>query len=146
MVHGIPTPGFAGLDVSNTDALGEALRFEGDRYEPLDYVETHFEAPDRDELVLRMKDEADSFGSRKAGLPLRNKLRNLIDMNPGYKVVVDMSDVPLVSSSFADEVFGKLFVELGAIRFMRALDIRGMAGTVSGLVDEAILQRSRDEA
>ena len=46
----------AGLDVSNTDALGDALRFEGERYEPLDYLETHFEASDRDVLVFRMKD------------------------------------------------------------------------------------------
>ena len=67
-------------------------------------------------------------------------------MNPGHRVVVDMSDVPLVSSSFADEVFGKLFVELGALRFMRSVDLLGLAGTVSWLIDKAILQRSTDEA
>lgn len=136
----------AGLDVSDTDALGDALRFEGKRYEPLDYLETHFESLHEDVLLFRMKSEADSFGSRRAGLPLRNKLRNLVEMNPGQKIIVDMADIPLVSSSFADEVFGKLFVELGAIRFMRTIDVRGLAGTVSGLIDKAILQRSRDEA
>ncbi len=135
----------AGLDLSDPDALGAALRFGGERYEPLDYVETHFELPDQDVLVVSMRDEVDSFGSRKAGEPLRTKIRNLIEMNPGHRVVIDMTDVPLVSSSFADEVFGKLFVNIGAIRFMRALDIRGMSAFVAGLVDRAILQRSTGE-
>ena len=67
-------------------------------------------------------------------------------MNPSHRIVVDFSDVPLISSSFADEVFGKLFVELGALKFMGSLALRGMASTVSGFVDKAILQRSRDEA
>jgi anti-sigma regulatory factor (Ser/Thr protein kinase) len=136
----------AGLDVSDTDALGDALRFEGTRYEPLDYVETHFELKDREVLVVRIKEETDSFGSRRAGEPLRIKIRNLVEMNPQHLIVVDFSDVPMVSSSFADEVFGKLFVELGALRFMKALELRAMASTITTFVDRAILQRSRDEA
>lgn len=136
----------AGLDVADTDALGNALYFEGKRYEPLDYVETHFELRDRDVLVVKLKDEADSFGSRRAGEPLRVKIRNLVEMNPQHQIVIDFSDVPMISSSFADEVFGKLFVELGALRFMRAVELRGMASTITGFVDRAILQRSRDEA
>ncbi len=35
----------AALDVSDTDALGEGLRFGGRRHEPLDYIESHFEVP-----------------------------------------------------------------------------------------------------
>ena len=132
----------AGLDIADPDALGQALRFKGTRYQPLDYVETHFELPDVDVLVFRLKDETTSFGSRQAGEPVRNKLSNLVSMNPDHSVVVDCSDVPLVSSSFADEVFGKLFLELGPLRFMRALNIQGMSDIVSGLVDRAILQRS----
>lgn len=136
----------AGIDVSDTDVLGDALRFEGKRYEPLDYLETHFELGDRDVLVVKLLDEVDSFGSRRAGGPLRIKLKNLVEMKPNHRIVVDFTDVPLVSSSFADEVFGKLFVELGALRFMKAIELRGMASTVTGFVDKAILQRSRDEA
>lgn len=132
----------AGLDISDPDALGRALRFEGTRYHPLDYIETHFEKSDADVFVFRLKEESTSFGSRQAGEPVRNKLANLIHMNPNFPVLVDCSDVPLVSSSFADEVFGKLFLDLGPLRFMRILKIQGMSDLVSGFVDRAILQRS----
>ena len=136
----------AGFDVSRTEELGEALRFEGKRYEPFDYVESHFELGDQDVLLVRLKEESDSFGSRRAGEPLRNKLRNLAEMNPTHRIVVDFVDIPMVSSSFADEVFGKLFVELGALAFMRSFELRGMAPTITGFIDRALLQRSRDEA
>ena len=48
------------------------------------------------------------------------------------------------SSSFADEVFGKLFVELGALHFMQAIDFVCVQDTVRALLDRAILQRSQD--
>jgi len=134
----------AALDVSDPDALGAALRIGGRRYEPLDYIESHFESDDTGVLLVKLSEEADSFGSRRAGNPLRAKLRNLVEMSGGRTIVVDFSDVPLVSSSFADEVFGKLFVEIGPLRFMQGIKLQGMAPTVSGFVDRAMLQRSRD--
>ena len=60
------------------------------------------------------------------------------------KGYVDFRDIPLVSSSFADEVFGKLFVELGPIAFMQAFEIVNAAPTVSQLIDRAIGQRMKD--
>ncbi len=133
----------AALDVSDPDALGEALRFGGRRYEPLDYIESHFELDDSDVLLVKLAEQADSFGARRAGAPLRAKLKNIVEMSSGRKVVVDFSDVPLVSSSFADEVFGKLLVEIGPLRFMQTITLQGMSRIVSELVDRAMRQRSR---
>ena len=133
----------AALDVSDTDALGEGLRFGGRRHEPLDYIESHFELDDSDVLLVKLAEEADSFGARRAGAPLRAKLRNIVKMSGGRRVVVDFSDVPLVSSSFADEVFGKLLVEVGPLQFMQTITLQGMSRIVSELVDRAMRQRSR---
>ena len=135
----------AALDVSKPDDLGEALKFEGERYETLSYVDVHFEGGDRDALVFRLKDEASSFGSRIAGAPVRVKLGNLVTMNPTRRIVVDLADVPLVSSSFADEVFGKLFLEIGALRFMRSVEFKGLASTVRDILDRAIMQRASEQ-
>ncbi len=88
--------------------------------------------------------ETESFGSRLAGLPVRRKLENLIRMNGGRRIVVDLSSIPLVSSSFADEVFGKLFVQIGAIAFMTTVQFSGVSDTVRSLIDRAIIQRSQD--
>ena len=133
----------AALDVSDPDALGEALRFGDRRHEPMDYIESHFELADSDVLFMKLAEEADSFGARRAGAPLRAKLRNVVEMSGGRRVVVDFSDVPLVSSSFADEVFGKLLVEIGPVRFMQTITLQGMSRIVSDLVDRAMRQRSR---
>ncbi|WP_420636428.1 STAS-like domain-containing protein [Candidatus Palauibacter sp.] len=92
---------------------------------------------------MKLAEEADSFGARRAGAPLRAKLRNIVKMSGGRRVVVDFSDVPLVSSSFADEVFGKLLVEVGPLQFMQTITLQGMSRIVSELVDRAMRQRSR---
>ena len=49
--------------------------------------------------------------------------------------------MPLVSSSFADELVGKLFASLGPLAFSARVRNLGMDATVRGLVDMAIMQR-----
>lgn len=135
----------AALDFSNPAALGEALRFGDRKHAPLTYIDTHFEDRSSDHLVFQLSQEAVSFGSRIAGEPVRVKLHNVIHMNPGRRIIVDLGDVPLVSSSFADEVFGKLFVSLGPLLFSRSLEFRNISPTVQALIDKAIIQRASSE-
>jgi hypothetical protein len=133
----------AGMDASNPAALGDALRFGDVPYTPTGYIELHYQDNAGEETVFRMREETISCGSRVAGTPVRTKLANLVQMNPGRRLVVDMDQIPLVSSSFADEVFGKLFVKLGPVGFIGALELRGVTPTVQALIDRAILQRSQ---
>jgi hypothetical protein len=107
----------------------------------MDFVETHYEQNDSDEVQFTLKTEATSFGSRLAGTPVRNKLVNLVRMCPGQRIIIDFTDVPLVSSSFADEVLGKLFMELGPMTFAQRLDFRNLSSIVRQLTDTAIAQR-----
>jgi anti-anti-sigma regulatory factor len=72
---------------------------------------------------------------------VRTKLKNLIAFLDSNKVIVDFEDVHLVSSSFADEVFGKLFVELGPLGFSASLEMRNIDPIVKLLIDKAIVQR-----
>ena len=91
-----------------------------------------------------MRDECESTGNRLAGTPVRNKLRNLLAMLDRKKIVIDFDGVPLLSSSFADEVFAKLFVEMGAMRFMRSFEFKDATTTVQALIDKAIEQRTKE--
>jgi hypothetical protein len=88
----------------------------------MDFVEAHYEQNESKEVQFSMKNEASSFGSRLAGTPVRHKLLNLVRLCPTQKIIVYLVDIPLVSSSFADEVFGKLFMELGPMTFARRLE------------------------
>lgn len=131
----------AKINFSDPDLLKEALNFSGKPYKPVDYIETKYEGMDSNILYVKLLEEVASFGSRVAGTPIQNKLYNLIKMCPGQPIEVDFESVPLISSSFADEVFGKLFVKLGPLEFMQRIRFKNVEGTVRLLIDKAISQR-----
>lgn len=131
----------AQINFSVPHLLEEALNFGGKPHNPLDYVEAHYEQHHAEAVRFVMKDESSSFGSRVAGAPLRVKLSNLARMCPGQRIAIDFSDIPLVSSSFADEVIGKLFVDFGPLTFMQRFEVRNTDSTVKQLIDRAIAQR-----
>jgi STAS-like domain of unknown function (DUF4325) len=131
----------AQINFDDPRLLAEALKIGGRVHVPVDFVETHYEQSDGKDVLFTLKNEASSFGSRLAGTPVRNKLMNLMRMCRGQRIVVDFNDVPLVSSSFADEFLGKLFMELGPMTFAQRLEFRNLSPIVRQLMDKAIAQR-----
>jgi hypothetical protein len=75
---------------------------------------------------------------------MRIKLSNLLKNCPGQILFIDFENITVVSSSFADEVFGKLFVELGPMNFMQSIRFINISPTIQGLVDRAIKQRMQN--
>ena len=119
-------------------AFEDVLGVPGSR---ADLIETAYETDDGDALVLRLGRESSGFGTRWAGRELRTKCRNLLDAAPEKPLLLDWEGIALVSSSFADELMGKLFVELTPLGFAARVRSKGMEPLVRGLVDKAILQR-----
>jgi len=133
----------ARIGYSNSVDLSEALTFKGKVHTPTDYIEVHYDEDESGNILFVLNDEATGFGSRAAGDPIRRKLINLIGCLSAGQVVIDAKNVPFVSSSFADEVFGKLFLELGPIKFSKYVKIINLDDLVSGLIDKAVMQRMR---
>lgn len=131
----------AEIDFSVPHLLEEALQFGGKVHSSFDYVESHYEDTQAQRVLFEVAEESNSFGSRVAGTPLRNRLANLARMCPNQQIIIDFTDVALVSSSFADELIGKLFVELGPMTFMGRFKLIGVSFTVQQLIDRAISQR-----
>jgi len=129
------------IDYSNPDLLGTALKFGGKPHYPLDFIENKFE-DDRGKIKFIMSTEASSFGSRKAAEPINIKLKNLSKICSNSRISIDFEQVAVVSSSFADEVFGKLFVEMGPLLFMQKFEFINISQTVKSLIDRAITLRS----
>ena len=140
-----PYPGTAircGIGLGNPDLLQDALKFRGEVHHPAyDVVERRFEN-DTGGIVFNVKSEArGDIGSRHGGRRIRQVIENLL--RDQATVSIDFNDVGVISSSFADEVFGRLFVSLGPRGFMRRIEIVNAAPTVEGLIDRAILQRTK---
>lgn len=131
-----------GIDVSDPELLGKALEFKGRLHDPpYDYIERKFEN-EEGELIFNVKDEAQrDTGSRQGGKRIRGMIENLLREH--RPVIIDFDGVGVVSSSFADEVFGRLFVEMGPRAFMTRIQMRNVDPTVEGLIDRAIMQRTR---
>jgi hypothetical protein len=127
-----------GISTQNPDILGEALAFKGTPYIPAhSYVDRLTELGD---AVINLKDESRSFGSRDSAKTVRIKIENLLQACTGC-IELKLDGVALISSSFADEVFGKLFAQLGPIAFMSRIKISGGNTVVRQLIDRAIKQR-----
>jgi len=94
------------------------------------------------ELIIDMKERARrDFGSRQGGIRIRKMLENLL--RNGGVITLDFKDVAVIGSSFADEVFGRLFYDMGLRMFMERIRMRNVDPTVNGLIDRAIVQRTR---
>ena len=130
------------IDLMDPELLGNALQFKGRPHDPpFDYIERKFES-EEEEMVFSMKEEAQrDFGSRQGGIRIRNMIENL--MRDQYAIIIDFSGVGVISSSFADEVFGRLFVQMGPRAFMARIEMRNVDATVGGLIDRAIMQRTK---
>ncbi|WP_374252128.1 STAS-like domain-containing protein [Xanthobacter sp.] len=121
--------------------LEKAFIFKGRQHEiSFDYIERMYINGDHVEFI--MKKEVESFGSRDAGKFARNKIENLMD-GGRMPIEFDFTDIVLISSSFADEVFGRLFIQLGALRFGQLCRFKGVDSTIQALIDRAITQRMR---
>lgn len=131
----------ASVDYSEPHILADALAFGGKPFTPIDYIETRYEQRDANRIVFMMQQESPSVGSRLSGRPVRTKIENLLAMVADARVSVDFANVPLISSSFADEVFGRLFVQLGPTTFIQRIEFVNVSDTVRDLIDRAIAQR-----
>ncbi|AOU97066.1 hypothetical protein BI364_02755 [Acidihalobacter yilgarnensis] len=131
----------ATIDFTDPDLLEDALQFGGKPYKPIDYLELEYEKSDGIPINFILINECQAFGSRVSGRPLRQKLHNILRMSGSPQIAIDFDGVPVVSSSFADEAFGKLFLQLGPVQFMQKVKLINMADTVEGLINKAIAQR-----
>lgn len=128
------------------ESLQNALRFKGVVHEPpCNYMELKYEKTDSEDMEFLMKQEASSFRSREGGRQTRVKIKNLLNQKPRAKMAVSFNDVNVITSSFADEVFGKLFAEMGPVQFMKRIDIVDANSLIEGLIGHAITQRTSIE-
>jgi anti-sigma regulatory factor (Ser/Thr protein kinase) len=130
------------LDCSQKVRIDEAL---GSSYPMNDFLETI----EDDEGVYRVSvsEIEESLGSRKLGAEIRTRLENYLNAAAGLQfVVLDFKGVGVVSSSFADEVLGKLAASMGELEFRRRVSVDNTSVTNRALVERAISLRLNDSA
>jgi hypothetical protein len=123
-------------------SINEALGFDEKKADsPVDFIELNFESDNSSLISFSIKDESTGFGNRHSGRQLRTKVTNLLDYTKEVPLILNWEGIPLISSSFADEFIGKLFLELGAMAFSARIRNIGMEKIIRNLLDKAVSQR-----
>ncbi len=127
---------------SKNFSISEALGFGAvDSKGRVDYIELNYLNESCDRTNFLVKSESTGFGNRPAGRQLRTKVVNILNAEPSCPIYIDWTGIPLISSSFADEFIGKLFLEMGAMNFSARVKNMGMEKLIRDLLDRAISQR-----
>jgi hypothetical protein len=124
-------------------SIAQALDFGGMLSRRVDFIDLQHDVGEEGTLVLRLREETTGYGTRRAGGFIRTKCLNLLNADPSARLIIDWEGVPLISSSFADEAVGKLFLELGPMQFNARVRNVSIEGLVAALVDQAIIQRMK---
>lgn len=88
---------------------------------------------------IKLKEWKQGTGSRASGIEFRNYL--LVKGVDNECVEIDFVDISVISSGFADEVFGRLFVQYGPVKFAKYLNLLSVNPTINSLIDKAITER-----
>ena len=95
-------------------------------------------AEGRISIVIKSKESGIEI--RKSGEKIRTELIN-IHRQSGKSITLDFKDLNIVSSSFADELIGKLVAEYGFYAFNNVFKLKNMNTSVQSIVQRSVAQR-----
>ncbi len=90
---------------------------------------------------IQVRSECDHVGSRIPATALRRKVEAILAGVEQGKIILDFTGVTGASSSFLDELLGRLVVRMGSKNFGRRLAIVGLAPELRQMADVVVKQR-----
>jgi len=123
------------IDYSSPIDVAQALN----GYVPLDFwLEKH--ENDRGDIILDIAKESNGTGTRKSAEKMRNIVINCLKEN--YCTVnLDFQNVSMLSSSYADELIGKLIAIFGFSKFMEHIVVSNLNAFNAAIVNRSVGQR-----
>lgn len=97
-----------------------------------------------DEVVLRIKEQSFGTSTRESGKEVRVLAANLLRTQE-RGVLLDFSDVTMVSSSYADELVAKLVIDHSIVNIGSRLRIFGANSTVDLIISDAVRSRTKPQ-
>ena len=127
------------LDYDKNISIEQALRIGGKQSNFVNFNLENLENS-QGEIEYIIKEKAQGYGTRKSGLKARNEIINIYkELN--QTIILDFRGVNLISSSFADELIGKLVLEYGFFGFNNVIRLKNMNSLVQTIVQRSVSQR-----
>jgi STAS-like domain of unknown function (DUF4325) len=127
------------LDYGNEVSISDALKFNGKSYELINIRVENLENA-FGEIVYDLKNKANGYGTRQSGERVRNDILN-ISREVNKIIVIDFEGISVISSSFADELIGKLVIEFGFFGFNNIIRLKNMNTLIQSIVQRSVGQR-----
>ena len=92
------------------------------------------------EVLFKVKEDSAGTGTRTAAMKFKNIVLNTLK-EKNQKIILDFEGVNVVSSSYADELIGKLVMERGFIYFMNHFQLSNLSSNNVGVINRSVEQR-----
>jgi anti-anti-sigma regulatory factor len=130
------------LNYASGLSLEKALVFRGKPYEMTDLFIEGLE-DEKGFIQYKIVEHSEGTGTREAAIRVKNEIFNIIK-DSGKPIVLDFDGVN-ISSSFADELIAKIFMEMGLFQFNNAIRIRNMDKSQQLILQRSVMQRIIDD-
>ena len=114
-----------------------------DSYIPHEYISRNIEDNFLDENYINiniLEQAKEGLGTRNSGKKMRIFILNTMEIEKS-PILLDFSNIKIISSSFADEFLGKLANEVGILFFSNHFKIKGANSYIEGIINKAITER-----
>lgn len=91
-------------------------------------------------MMYKLAEKSSGTGTRQSGQRIRNEVMN-IHRETNRVIEIDFKGISVISSSFADELIGKLVAEYGFFGFMQVFRLKNMNEIVQPIVNRSVAQR-----
>ena len=91
-------------------------------------------------ITFDLHKKESGVGTRKSGEQIRNELINVYKQS-NKPITIDFYKIKIISSSFADELIGKLVTEFGFYGFNNIIKLKNMNPSVQSIVQRSVAQR-----
>lgn len=95
---------------------------------------------DKGSIDYLVAERAQGFGTRKSGERVRNDVLNIYEQTK-TSINLDFKNINVISSSFADELVGKLVIKLGFFGFNNVIRLKNMNPLVQSILQRSVAQR-----
>jgi len=95
---------------------------------------------EKEEYSVSISELAHGTGTRQSAVKLRNLILNIF-REKRQKIIIDFTGINVVSSSFADELLGKIISEYGFMFFVNTFQIIGVSDVATSVINRSIEQR-----
>ena len=124
-------------------SLDRALVFRGKQYK---LTNIHFEEMEDENgyIYYKIREHAEGTGTRDSAIRVKNEIHNILteEQKP---IILDFEGITVISSSFADELLAKLFLDFGLFQFNNLIKIKSMDESLQNILHRSVLQRIVEE-